>query len=90
MRRETVLAYICLGMLQLSQVTHLRTVEKCGDLAKPLYAPHETPEHNLILIQAETCFSKALEKAKKLPPNCEQIVALAWFGMASTMSLGRG
>ncbi|VDL60265.1 unnamed protein product [Hymenolepis diminuta] len=89
MQREIVLAWICMGLLQLSQVAHLRTVELNGELAKPLFGAHELAECNLTLIQAETCFSMALKESKKLPLNSDQIIAFAWFGMASAMILGR-
>ncbi|KAM3173768.1 hypothetical protein ACTXT7_011928 [Hymenolepis weldensis] len=89
MQREIVLAWICMGLLQLSQVAHLRTVELCGELAKPLFSAHEIAECNLTLIQAETCFSKALRESKKLPLNSDQLTAFAWFAMASAMILGR-
>nr|CDS32467.1 tetratricopeptide repeat protein 37 [Hymenolepis microstoma] len=89
MQREIVLAWICMGLLQLSRVVHLRTVESHGELVKPLFSAHEEAEYNLTLIQAETCFSIALKESKNLPPNSEQIVAFAWFAMASTLILGR-
>lgn len=90
MQREIVLAWICMGLLQLSQVAHLRTVELYGELAKPLFSAHEIAECNLTLIQAETCFSLALKESKKLPLNSDQLIAFAWFAMASAMILGRG
>ncbi|KAM7538384.1 hypothetical protein Aperf_G00000067765 [Anoplocephala perfoliata] len=91
MLREIVLAWICLGLLQLSRATYAQTAELENAVAKPLFEDCERLQESskFALMQAETCFSKALEISKNMPPNSDQITALAWFAMGSTMALGR-
>ena len=91
MPRETLLAWVCLGLLQLSLASHAQTGGK-SPIAKPLFEKLESFSMPIkhYLLQSEACFMKSLKTCEHLPPGNDQWAALAWFCMGSVLAIGRG
>ncbi|KAL5110680.1 Tetratricopeptide repeat protein 37 [Taenia crassiceps] len=89
MGRETLLAWICLGLLELSRANHAQ-VEGEGEVAKSLFGKLRcfAKAGHRFLLQSEACFLKALQVCTQLQPGSDQLAALAWFGMGSVLALG--
>lgn len=93
--RETALAWISLGLLDLARATRAQTTassSNCASTAKPLFGKYHrvsktTQRH---LLQSEACFQRALGTAQKsLSADC-QLLALAWFGLGSVYAITKG
>ncbi|EUB59387.1 Tetratricopeptide repeat protein 37 [Echinococcus granulosus] len=87
--RETLLAWICLGLLELSRANYTQTGDE-GEVARPLFGKFMcfTKASQRYLLQSEACFLRALQVCKQLQPGNDQLAALAWFGMGSVLALG--
>ncbi|VDK36094.1 unnamed protein product [Taenia asiatica] len=89
MGRETLLAWICLGLLELSRASHAQTGDE-GEVARPLFGRLRcfAKAGQRFLLQSETCFLRALQVCEQLQPGNDQLASLAWFGMGSVLALG--
>ncbi|KAL5967803.1 Tetratricopeptide repeat protein 37 [Taenia solium] len=89
MGRETLLAWICLGLLELSRASHAQTGEE-GEVARPLFGRLRcfAKAGQRFLLQSEACFLRALQVCEQLQPGNDQLASLAWFGMGSVLALG--
>uniref|UniRef100_A0A0R3WME6 TPR_REGION domain-containing protein n=1 Tax=Hydatigena taeniaeformis TaxID=6205 RepID=A0A0R3WME6_HYDTA len=89
MGRETLLAWICLGLLELSRATYAQTGDE-RELARPLFGGLRSfaKDGRRFLLQSEACFLRALQVCKQLQPGDDQLAAFAWFGLGSVLALG--
>lgn len=91
MGREALLAWICLGLLELSRANHAQ-MEDEGEVARPLFGRLRcfAKVGQRFLLQSEACFLRALQVCEHLQPGDDQLAALAWYGMGSVLALGGG
>lgn len=96
MPRETVLAWVCLGLWELALYDSTLTGNKASAFVTPLYSSSinykvdhvATALHHQV--RAEACLRRALTLVKQLPSASatgEQLSALVWFALGAVYNL---